>query len=67
MDPTCILVIEDDDIVARTIERSLRGDEFRVVLANSGVEGLKSARRRPPDMVILDVIMPGMEDRKSVV
>lgn len=61
MDPTCILVIEDDDIVARTIERSLRGDEFRVVLANSGVEGLKSARRRPPDMVILDVIMPGMD------
>ena len=61
MDPTYILVIEDDDIVARTIERSLRGDEFRVVLAGSGVEGLKSARRRPPDMVILDVIMPGMD------
>jgi DNA-binding response OmpR family regulator len=61
MDPTYILVIEDDDIVARTIERSLRGDEFRVVLASSGVEGLKSARRRPPDMVILDIIMPGMD------
>ncbi len=61
MDPTYILVIEDDDIVARTIERSLRGEEFRVVLAGSGVEGLKTARRRPPDMVILDVIMPGMD------
>lgn len=61
MDPTYILVIEDDDIVARTIERSLRGEEFRVVLASSGVEGLKTARRRPPDLVILDVIMPGMD------
>ncbi len=61
MDPTYILVIEDDDIVARTVERSLRGEEFRVVLAGSGVEGLKTARRRPPDMVILDVIMPGMD------
>lgn len=61
MDPAYILVIEDDDIVARTIERSLRGDEFRVTLTSSGVEGLKAARRRPPDLVILDIIMPGMD------
>ena len=61
MEPAHILVIEDDDIVARTIERSLRGSEFRVTLANSGVEGLKAARRRPPDLVILDIIMPGMD------
>lgn len=56
-----MLVIEDDDIVARTVERSLRGNEFRVVLASSGIEGLKAARRRRPDLVILDVIMPGMD------
>jgi DNA-binding response OmpR family regulator len=61
MDLAHILVIEDDDIVARTIERSLRGKEFRVTLAGSGVEGLKAARRRPPDLVILDIIMPGMD------
>lgn len=61
MEPAHILVIEDDDIVARTIERSLRGDEFRVTLSGSGVEGLKAARRRPPDLVILDIIMPGMD------
>ncbi len=61
MDPAYILVIEDDDIVARTIERSLRGEEFRVTLTTSGVEGLKAARRRPPDLVILDIIMPGMD------
>ena len=61
MDSAHILVIEDDDIVARTIERSLRGSEFRVTLTNSGVEGLKAARRRPPDLVVLDIIMPGMD------
>jgi two-component system, OmpR family, response regulator RpaA len=61
MEPANILVIEDDDIVARTIERSLRGDEFHVELASSGVDGLKSARRRRPDLVILDIIMPGMD------
>ncbi|MGD0807102.1 MAG: response regulator, partial [Anaerolineales bacterium] len=56
-----VLVIEDDDIVARTIERSLRGEEFRVDLASSGVEGLKAARRNRPELIILDVIMPGMD------
>ena len=48
MESSYILVIEDDDIVARTIERSLRGDEFRVLLTNSGVEGLKAAPVKKP-------------------
>jgi DNA-binding response OmpR family regulator len=61
MDPVSILVIEDDEIVAKTIERCLRGGEFRVRLANSGVEGLRAARREVPNLVILDVIMPGMD------
>lgn len=56
-----ILVIEDDEIVSRTIERSLRGNDFRISTVSSGVEGLKTARRMNPDLVILDVIMPGMD------
>jgi DNA-binding response OmpR family regulator len=56
-----ILIIEDDEIVARTIERCLRGKEFQVNVANSGVAGLKAAHRKLPDLVILDVIMPGMD------
>ncbi|OJX38318.1 MAG: hypothetical protein BGO78_09945 [Chloroflexi bacterium 44-23] len=61
MAPTSILVIEDDDIVARTIERVLRGNDFQVTIARSGVEGLQIARRIPPELVILDVVMPGMD------
>ena len=61
MKPFKLLVIEDDDMVSRTIERCLRGDEFRVVLSNSGVDGLQKARRNPPDLIILDIIMPGMD------
>lgn len=61
MDGKKILIIEDDDIVARTIERCLRGGEYRVTIAGSGVEGLQAARRDLPDLVILDVIMPGMD------
>lgn len=56
-----LLIIEDDEIVARTIERSLRGQEFKLTTVNSGVDGLKTARRAIPDMVILDIVMPGMD------
>ncbi len=61
MKPVDVLVIEDDEIVARTIERTLRGKEFRVTVANSGVQGLQAARRLNPAIVLLDVIMPGMD------
>ncbi len=61
MDQANILVVEDDDIVALTIERCLRREDYRVTLANSGVEGLQQARRHKPELVILDVIMPGMD------
>jgi two-component system, OmpR family, response regulator RpaA len=61
MTPANILIVEDDEIVAKTIERCLRGNEYRVRVANSGVEGLQAARRETPDLVVLDVIMPGMD------
>ena len=56
-----ILIIEDDEIVSRTIKRSLRSEDYHVTTASSGVEGLKTARANLPDLVILDVIMPGMD------
>lgn len=57
---THILVVDDDEIVARTIERALRRQGFDTTLAKSGVEALKTARRHLPDLVVLDVLMPGM-------
>jgi len=56
-----ILIIEDDKIVGKTIERCLRIDNYHVTVSETGVDGLQSARRTPPDLVILDVVMPGMD------
>lgn len=61
MKPAEVLVIEDDYLVARTIERSLTGEEFRVTLTSRGDKGIHIARQSPPDIVILDIIMPDMD------
>jgi DNA-binding response OmpR family regulator len=61
MENVNILVVEDDDTVALTIERCLRRENYKVTLASSGVQALQLARRRIPDMVLLDVVMPGMD------
>ena len=55
-----ILVVDDDRDVAQTVELALRRRGFKVAMANSGVEALKVLRRYDPDLVILDVLMPGM-------
>jgi len=61
MGPAKLLVIEDDYIVARTIERSLQDDKFDVTLASRGEKGLYLAHKDIPDLIILDIIMPDMD------
>jgi two-component system response regulator RpaA len=56
-----ILVIDDDELVSRTLQRALKLYDYQVMVANSGAEGLQLARRHRPDLLILDVIMPGVD------
>jgi two-component system, OmpR family, response regulator RpaA len=56
-----ILVIDDDELVARTVQRALKILGYQVSVALSGTEGLQLARRHPPDLFILDVVMPGSD------
>jgi len=55
-----ILVIDDDPAVTSLLKRGLSYEGFAVDTAKSGVEGLTIARERPSDLVILDVMMPGL-------
>jgi len=56
-----ILVIDDDPAVTSLLKRGLSYEGFAVDTATSGVEGLAIARDRPSDLVILDVMMPGLD------
>jgi len=58
---TPLLVIDDDPNVHDLMRRFLGKEGFRIVTALSGEEGLKLARQAPPDVIVLDVQMPGMD------
>jgi class 3 adenylate cyclase len=58
--PGKILVVDDDPGNREVLEELLRLRGYPVVTAASGPEALEVARREPPDLVLLDVTMPGM-------
>ena len=56
-----ILAIDDDVILLKLIRQSLEPEGFSVTTATSGEEGLAVFHQTAPDLVILDVMMPGMD------
>ncbi len=56
-----ILVVDDDPQIVSFINRGLRYEGYSVETAGDGIEALTKARDFPPDLVILDVMMPGMD------
>ena len=56
-----ILVIDDDPVGTRLIEYTLKQRGYQVLAAQNGVEGLKKARNEEPDLIILNVMLPGMD------
>lgn len=55
-----MLIVDDEPSNRRLLERYLRGEGYRVRCACDGPEALELARQEAPDVVLLDVMMPGM-------
>ena len=56
-----ILIVEDEFAVARGIQYALQQEGYQVAVAKSGEEGLEFATNQAPDLVVLDVRLPGMD------
>jgi DNA-binding response OmpR family regulator len=56
-----ILIVEDEYAVARGIQYALHQEGYDVTVAKSGEEGLAFATQQAPDLIILDVRLPGMD------
>jgi len=58
---TKILIIEDDPVGLRYVRFTLEKHGYQVITASNGLEGLRKARTEEPDLVILDVMLPGID------
>ncbi len=58
--PYSALIIDDEELTLRTLSRSLRQEGFEVFTALSGEDGLKAFQEQAPDLILLDVVLPGM-------
>ena len=56
-----ILVIEDDKFLRELLVRKIVSEEFSVLEAETGEEGIEKIKNEKPDLVLLDIILPGID------
>jgi two-component system alkaline phosphatase synthesis response regulator PhoP len=61
MAKTVVLVVDDEEDIRELVALNLGREGFKVVGADSGEQALKQARFEPPDLIVLDLMLPGMD------
>lgn len=59
--PARILIVEDQPDVAELIDVVLKGEGFNVAVARDGAQGLILARDWNPDLILMDIMLPGVD------
>ncbi len=60
MEPPKVLIVEDDPLISRMYEKIFSFENYKVVIANDGEDGLVKVKSTKPTIVLLDVMMPKM-------
>ncbi len=63
---TKILVVDDEPNIVQTLQDRLEMNEYEVVTAGNGREGLEKFEQEQPDVILLDVIMPIMDGHEML-
>lgn len=59
--PKHILLVDDDELLVRSLAYTLEGAGYRTTMANSAWEGLSHIEQDPPDLILLDIGLPDMD------
>ncbi len=65
-DKTKILVVDDEPNIVQTLQDRLEMNEYQVITAGNGREGLEKIEQERPDVILLDVIMPIMDGHEML-
>jgi two-component system alkaline phosphatase synthesis response regulator PhoP len=60
----CILIIEDNEGFRKSLGSQLQKHGYDVITARDGLEGLNAVRKSNPDLVITDIMLPGLDGHK---
>jgi CheY-like chemotaxis protein len=55
-----IMIADDEEMIRNLVKVSLREDDYEILEARDGLEALNLAKEKMPDLIILDIMMPGM-------
>lgn len=61
-----ILIVDDEQVIREALGTKLRNEGFDVTICGDGLDGLRAFHAFHPDLVVLDIIMPGMMDGLTV-
>jgi len=56
-----ILIIDDEPSIRQLVARYLQAENYQVISAKDGPSGLQAARSQDPDLIILDIMLPGLD------
>lgn len=59
--PATLLIVDDEPQVRKLLETLLQHEGYQTVCAGSGEEALQLVAQQPPDLILLDIMMPGMD------
>lgn len=61
-----IAIIEDDQVISQMYRMKFESDGFIVHVASSGVDGIELVKKKRPDLILLDMQMPGMNGDEAL-
>jgi CheY-like chemotaxis protein len=56
-----VMVVDDTQLIRETVAKLLRREGYDTVCASNGIEALREFEKTPPDLVLLDIMMPDMD------
>ena len=56
-----VLVVDDEQYITKLVERTLKDAGYAVTVANDGISALRMLAEKEPDLVLLDIRMPGLD------
>lgn len=66
MAKTTVMLVDDQESIRELVKGVLENAGFKVILAASGYECLEKLEKTKPDLILMDIMMPGMDGKETV-